>query len=640
MRLKRSVVSGLLFCLAFSSCKKYLDVVPDGVATFDYVFRQRSTAEQYLYTCYSYMPKHGDISANPAFMAAGELWFQYPYNLPGFTVNLSSWEIARGTQSVAAPLMSYWRGSNGASNLFRAIRDCNILIENVNQVPNMEQYEKDQWAAEATFLKAYYHWWLLRMYGPIPVVDKNLPVNVSPEDVQVPRQSIDSCFNYVVATLDNSITNLPERINNMASEAGRITKAIAMAVKAEVLITAASPLFNGNTTYANFKSKTGQVYFNQAYDPQKWVKAKDAIKEAIDICIAQGYRLNRFNPSVSANLPADLQIVMDIRTSLTDNFNSEAVWSNTNSQAAMIQEMAQPRATAAQANNNSFWCLSSVPMSIVNQFYTKNGVPVTEDRTLDFATRGNQTRKAVAAEKNLIFQDYTTAAINFDREPRFYADLGFDGSVLYGNGNTTVGSLNHLEARQGQYSGFSGQVTRFNVTGYFPVKVVNYLNVFGPNNTTYIISQYAWPVMRMANLYLMYAEALNEVSGPGAETERWIDSVRLRAGIPAVRDAWTNFSTNPAQIDSKEGMRQIIHRERLIELAFEGQRFWDQRRWKEAEKAWQGPVQGWTIGQQDVVGYYQFTTLFNRTFRQRDYFWPIAEDDLIENKNLVQNPGW
>ena len=144
----------------------------------------------------------------------------------------------------------------------------------------------------------------------------------------------------------------------------------------------------------------------------------------------------------------------------------------------------------------------------------------------------------------------------------------------------------------------------------------------------------------MANLYLMYAEALNEVSGPGAETERWIDSVRLRAGIPTVREAWTNFSTNPAQIDSKEGLRQIIHRERLIELAFEGQRFWDQRRWKEAEKAWQGPVQGWTIGQQDVVGYYQFSTLFNRTFRQRDYFWPIAEDDLIENKNLVQNPGW
>src|SRR5690606_30455218 len=106
------------------------------------------------------------------------------------------------------------------------------------------------------------------------------------------------------------ITNLPERINNMASDAGRITKAIAMAVKAEVLITAASPLFNGNTTYANFKSKTGQIYFNQTYDPQKWVKAKDAIKEAIDICIAQGYRLNRFNPSVSANLPPDLQTVM------------------------------------------------------------------------------------------------------------------------------------------------------------------------------------------------------------------------------------------------------------------------------------------------------------------------------------------
>jgi len=121
---------------------------------------------------------------------------------------------------------------------------------------------------------------------------------------------------------------------------------------------------------------------------------------------------------------------------------------------------------------------------------------------------------------------------------------------------------------------------------------------------------------------------------------RIINLVRARAGIPTVQDAWSNFSNNPGKYTTKEGLRDIIHRERTIELAFEGQRFWDLRRWKEAERTLQEPIQGWNIAKSDVVGYYQVTTLFNRTFQIRDYFWPISEKDLLVNKNLVQNPGW
>jgi hypothetical protein len=625
--------------LVFSSCRKYLDVVPDNVATIDYAFRQRSTAEQFLFTCYSYMPKHGDVSTNPAFMAGDEIWFYYPYAIPGYTVNVSAWEIARGNQSATSPLVSYWNGTNGASRLYQAIRDCNILLENINRVPGMDQYEKDQWSAEAIFLKAYYHWWLLQLYGPIPIVDKNLPINASQEEVQIERMPVDSCFNYVIRTMENAMTSLPDRIENQSTQMGRITRAIAMAVKARILVTAASPLFNGNTVYPNFVSRSGRPFFNQSFDQQKWVKAAEACRAAIDICSGQGHRLNRFNPSVSYNLPAELQTVMDLRTAITDNFNSEVVWGNTNSMANQIQNMAQPRMNAANGLNLSFWGISAVPLKIVNMFYTKNGVPATEDKTLDFPARGASTRTATAANKYYIQPDYTTAAINFDREPRFYADLGFDGSILFGQGNQDVNALNHLEARQGQYSGWAGTPNNYNITGYWPVKLVNYLNVM-PSTTTYSITPYAWPVIRMADLYLLYAECLNEVNGPSAEAYRWIDSVRTRAGIPTVAQAWSTYSTNPAAYTSKEGLRQIIHRERLIEMAFEGQRFWDLRRWKEAERTWLEPIQGWNISQSDVVGYYQVTTLFNRTFRLRDYFWPIAENDLLVNKNLVQNPGW
>lgn len=631
----------VLFCVTLGSCKKYLDLVPDNVATIDYAFRQRSTAEQYLFTCYSYMPKHGDISTNPAFMGGDEFWFFYPYRgLSGYNINVSSWEIARGEQSVTAPLTSYWTGSNGAPDLYQGLRDCNIFLENINKVPVMEQFEKDQWSAEVNFLKAYYHFWLLRMYGPIAIVDRDVPIDVSQDETQVERVPVDSCFRYIVQKLDEAAAVLPDQVTNPSTEMGRITKAIALAVKAQVLVTAASPLFNGNTSYPNFKSKTGQLFFNATADPRKWVAAAEACKVAVELCQRIGHRLHHFAPSVSLTLPAPLQTMMDIRTAVTENFNAEVVWGNTNSLASYIQTMCQPRVSAANASNYSFPGIASVPLHIVNQFYSKNGVPILEDKTLDFATRGAQTKTAGATEQYRIFNNYVTAALNFDREPRFYASLGFDGSMLYGQGASDPAALNHLEAKQGQYSGWQGTPQNYNVTGYWPVKLVNHQNAMTSTNNTYTVTPYSWPVIRMADLYLLYAEALNEAEGPTDEVYRWVDSVRVRAGIPLLRDAWNNFSTNPSAYGNKDGLRQIIHTERMIELAFEGQRFWDLKRWKEAERAWRTPIQGWNIQRSDAQGYYQFTTLFNKNFQLKDYFWPLSENDLLTNKNLVQNPGW
>ncbi|WP_282457368.1 RagB/SusD family nutrient uptake outer membrane protein [Chitinophaga sedimenti] len=88
-------------------------------------------------------------------------------------------------------------------------------------------------------------------------------------------------------------------------------------------------------------------------------------------------------------------------------------------------------------------------------------------------------------------------------------------------------------------------------------------------------------------------------------------------------------------------MRSIIHTERAIELAFEGSRFWDLRRWKKAAEVMNAPIYGWDIEQSDATAYYRKKLLFNQRFvAPRDYFWPIREYDLIVNPNLVQNIGW
>ncbi len=141
-------------------------------------------------------------------------------------------------------------------------------------------------------------------------------------------------------------------------------------------------------------------------------------------------------------------------------------------------------------------------------------------------------------------------------------------------------------------------------------------------------------------MYLLYAEALNEVKdAPDADVYQYIDLIRERAGLKGVVESWQAHSSNPGQPASKSGMREIIHRERMIELAFEGSRFWDLRRWKESEKYMNKPIQGWNISGRGN-DFYKIATLYIPTFEFKDYFWPIKEDELLKNPNLVQNLGW
>src|SRR5690606_29645407 len=234
------------------------------------------------------------------------------------------WEVARGNQNILDPYVDYWDGGNGGKPLFGAIRDCNTFLENINSVPDMDENERLRWISEVKFLKAYYHWFLLRMYGPIPIIDENLPISSSPEEVQVHRQPVDSVFNYISNLLDEAAASLPPVIIDQVSDMGRATAPIALAVKAQVLMTAASPLFNGNPDYVNFKDKQGVQLFNPTYDASKWARAAEACKEAIDLLHETGHKLYEFNPVVNTyNLGPELKTQMDIRNAFTEKWNSE-----------------------------------------------------------------------------------------------------------------------------------------------------------------------------------------------------------------------------------------------------------------------------------------------------------------------------
>ena len=133
---------------------------------------------------------------------------------------------------------------------------------------------------------------------------------------------------------------------------------------------------------------------------------------------------------------------------------------------------------------------------------------------------------------------------------------------------------------------------------------------------------------------------MNESEGPGQEVYQYLNLVRQRAGLPTVEEAWSNYSNNPQKYTTQNGLRDIIHRERLIELVFEGQRFWDLRRWKESAKVLNTPIKGWNAFEESPVAYYVPVTLFSQKFGLKDYFWPIRDSYIISNRNLVQNIGW
>src|SRR5690606_15020044 len=141
---------------------------------------------------------------------------------------------------------------------------------------------------------------------------------------------------------------------------------------------------------------------------------------------------------------------------------------------------------------------------------------------------------------------------------------------------------------------------------------------------------------------LLYAEALNEVKGqPDEEVWYWVDLIREKAGLEGVVDSWQHAAFNPNAPKDKNEMRKIIHKERLIELAFEGQRFWDIRRWKIADQYWSLKPTSWSKSR--VAEEFYVPWVYNTDVRQvtfRDYLYPIRDYDLRVNPNLVQTYGW
>ena len=625
----------ILIALFFSmSCDDYLDIVPDQTQQIDLLFERREVAYTALATCYAYLPKNDGVYTTFMTMS-DEVTTPIAKETDGI-------RIMKGQQSASSPKFGLWSGWQDQGSLWEGIRHCNILIENIYNVIDMTEEEMNMWAAEAKFLKAYYHFLLFTYYGPIPIVDINLPISASDNAVRVKRETVDRCLEYIVQTIDDALIHLPSRVLS-SNDLGRIDQVIAKSIKSRVLVYAASPLFNGNSEmYSGFVNENGEHYFNQSYESYKWELARDASLDAINTALENGVGLYEFI-STPPNYEDEyeeqpfVQTLYDLKYSIVDKWNSELIWGNSNPvrdndwwqlQAACM--MKDPNATSVEAA----WQWIAPTLRVAEMFYTENGLPIDEDLSYDFSNRYSTT--SVSGAQNLQAQyGGITAKLNLDREPRFYSSLGFDRGF-----NRTWGNLWQLRMKKGESHGRIANSDDYLITGYALKKLVH-PDSEGDGYSK--IVTYAWPMIRMGELYLNYAESINELSGPSEEAYNALNTIRQRAGIPNVETSWSDpiYAQNLNKHTSQDGLRDIIRQERLIELSFEGNRYNDLRRWKLAHEYFNTPVYGWSVDESTSSGYYNIIQVGVRSFSYpRDYFHPISINEITINPNLIQNPGW
>ena len=556
-------------------------------------------------------------------------------------------------QNVSNQYLNYWEGGRGAPHsLFNALRDCNIFLDNLVTVPGLEEQERLRWLDEVKVLKAFYHFWLMQMYGPIPIVENNISVGASADETNVFRDPVDDVVNYLVQLLDEVIEgeNLPGVINFIYTEQGRVTMPVAKALKAKILVLNASPIFNGNTDFNSLVDSQGNSLVNQTYDPQKWVLAKDALYDAIESAESNGHQLYEFTQQIPINGELSEQVIEELsqRAAITESFNSEIIWAYGPEWTGDLQMWCQPRWTADHSALFGYTKKSHAPtLNMVETFYSNNGVPLNEDIYWNYADRYDVVSTPLLDNNNenyhefYIEDNYSTAKLHTYREPRFYSTIGFDGGKWFSLETTNINNIPYLDAKAGALSGKQG-FEIYSITGYFAKKLVHYENVIAQEGST--IKGYSFPIIRLSDLYLMYSEALNEVKeSPDSEVYEYIQKVRDKAGLDNGGDlvnTWQLYSSNPSKPSSKEGMRDIIHQERMIELALEGHRYWDLRRWKLADEYFSQPIRGWNIFRPDVEGFYEVENIYYRNYLIKDYLWPISQNELLRNPNLVQNPGW
>ena len=640
--MKKYLLSILCGILLLPGCN-YLDMVPEkDIETIESLFEQRTKVENWWKGLYSELNRiFADFRVNTAYLGADEfVTCQALYNSTLY--NLDGLKIADGLQMSQNPYGSIWY------RMYVVIRNCNIFLENVDHTYNMSEEDRNWWKADVKAVKAYVYFELVRRYGPICLIPQNMPVDLPVKDYQLPRQHVDTCFKEIINLLDESMEYVPKHSQRISNYGHTFSLEAVYALKAKVLLYAASPLFNGNAFYSDFKNKDGELLFNSTYDRNKWLLAAEAADKAAEMCEEGGRALISGTTVKKTDL---LNKMSDIETMTFSRFtNSEYLleWKY----PSTFHQFFLPRLVGDDDNFDSqaLGCLSP-SMKMVEMYYTSNGLPIDADITWSYNNRYKLGSESSPVYEGVIPMNTDVVNLHLRREPRFYASIAGDRMYWQRGTNTADKDYNLLvrahkgEEPWGTQYDFIVSNSWQNINGYWVKKhLFSWYNTLGYSNN--LQGNETAAIIRLAEVYLMQAEAWNEyLDQPDSRVYDPLDKVRERAGILPVREAWGNYSNNPTKVTTKVGMRDIIHQEYGIEFAFEGHRYWDLRRWLTAHQTMNEKQYGWNVIGTTDQAFYNYETgpvvvwSSNKFIAPRDYLDPFdAEEILISG--MVQNPGW
>ena len=645
----------LSWVVAFTpSCNEYLDVVPDNTLKLENLFNLKEDAWNALAKVYSYLP--ADDQTHVTTWTLGDEWLGR-LDLNDVTGNLRAIRIMRGLQSANSPQLGLWSGTQGAKPLYEALRQTDVFLANIDNVRDMTDQEKADWKAQVTFLKGYYAFLLVQRYGPIVLPTEMVTPEATSEQLFLPRSKVEDCFNFIITLMDEAIPNLTERATE--NELGQVDQVAAKAIKARVLFFRASPFFNGNQEYfGDFMDTDGQPFFPMSYDKEKWKAAIDALEDAITTAEANGLGLYHYDKepfiydreAFNSNRE-NMETLYDLRMVICDPWNRGVVWGNSNinyygqGELAHSSNIRLPEGYGDGVTNTAgfSWQWMGATYRMAERYYTENGLPITEDLTFNMNTRHEiiVTPGELDAEydelRGIMQPGAETIRLYMNREPRFYANLGITGG--YWRAHTVRINTMMYASSDGGFNS-SQHSTDFIASGIGIQKFVHPESQSGAWQRTI---KYPYPIIRMADLYLMKAEALNEYNDvPTQEVYDLVNRIRERAGIPDVEDVWSDatIAKTVNKHKTKEGMRDIILHERSIELAFEGSHFWDMLRHKRATSAFSTPIYGWTHTGTTGESFFILEVKQPRRFTITDCLWPIDLNELNTNGKLIQNPGW
>ena len=631
-RITRIVIG---IALALSSACNYLDVVPEDNATLDDAFKSQDKALSYLFSIYGHLPNNiqywmpgqpcgGDDLA--VAVKGTTRWFCYK-------------SMVYGEESASTVYHNFMRHSGAPTggvnyDYYSAIRYAYTFLDRIQQVPDISETNLREWQGEAWYLIGYFHWALLEYYGPIVIMDHEISLNADETELYKPRNTFDECVDFIVECFDKAIEMLPPRQQNIRLY-GRASAAAAHGFKVRTLLFAASPLFNGNSEfYSRLRNSDGTYLVSQTYDPAKWERARIAAEQAISYAEQNGYRLyeNPATASIADNFERGVRNFHDYFVEPEYNTDEYLCAYVHTEGPKKIQRLSGIR-TELPYSADDFTTSYQVLFPAVEMYYTKNGLPLANDPTIDLTTLYDYD------------PDTQVANINQNREPRFYACVGYNRGEF-----EIANEVKQVQAYAGEVHGYilkndgsiNSSVEYVNSSGYFLKKPVHRTTAYDKTTKTFSYKKFVYPVIRLAELYLSYAEADFEYNGKlSAQSLEYLNKVRSRCGLPDFEESWQLAGGMPT--GSK--LRQVLHMERNNELMFEGHRYRDMRRWKEADKCMNATWKAWNVWGKNAAEYYTIKDFkdFDRPRKfetPRHYLLPYPIEELQINENLVQNPGW